>query len=156
MARSAADAAAILQAIAGADPDDPTTLSAPVPDYLGGLTGGVSDLVIGIDWSFATDGAAPEIFQAIKTALDVLQGLGARIREIAFPDVTPVVTEIMPMLVAEVAAAHADFYPGAAQLYGPRLRAMIDGGLALDNQMVVRAYQARSRFNGRLEAAFRA
>src|ERR1700759_2011221 len=51
MARSTADAAAILQAIAGADPRDPTALAAPVPDYLAQKDGGVSDLVIGVDWS---------------------------------------------------------------------------------------------------------
>ncbi|RYF33611.1 MAG: amidase, partial [Comamonadaceae bacterium] len=49
LARSAADAAAILSAIAGADPLDPTASQQPVPDYLATMTRGVSGLRIGID-----------------------------------------------------------------------------------------------------------
>jgi amidase len=49
MTRSAADAAAILGAIAGADADDPTALQGAVPDYLDGIDGGVRGLRIGID-----------------------------------------------------------------------------------------------------------
>src|SRR5258707_1088161 len=49
MARSARDAAAILQAIAGLDPKDPTMLRDPVPDYLGQADSGVAGLRLGID-----------------------------------------------------------------------------------------------------------
>jgi len=41
MSRTSADCAAMLAAIAGADPRDPTALLAPVPDYVAGLAGGV-------------------------------------------------------------------------------------------------------------------
>jgi amidase len=49
IARSAADAAAILGAIAGSDPDDPTDSLDPVPDYLAGIDDGVRGLRIAID-----------------------------------------------------------------------------------------------------------
>ena len=44
MTRSVADAAVVLGAIAGPDPDDPTSLPDPVPDYVADLDGGVSGL----------------------------------------------------------------------------------------------------------------
>jgi amidase len=49
MARSAADAAAMLAAIAGADPNDQTGLLDPVPDYLAAAGQGVRSLRIGVD-----------------------------------------------------------------------------------------------------------
>ncbi|MDE0390086.1 MAG: amidase, partial [Rhodospirillales bacterium] len=49
MARSAADCAAILGVIAGVDPDDPTTVQAPVPDYLGSIDAGIEGMRIGLD-----------------------------------------------------------------------------------------------------------
>ena len=53
MARSAGDAAAVLQAIAGADPRDPTCLAGPAPNYLAQMDKGVAGLSLGIDWSWA-------------------------------------------------------------------------------------------------------
>ncbi len=63
MARSAADCAALLGVIAGADANDPTTLTAPVPDYLAGLAEGVlgaRGLRIGIDAGFNGSGRRAE------------------------------------------------------------------------------------------------
>jgi amidase len=71
MARSAADAAAVLQTIAGFDPRDTTSLSDPVPDYLGQASEGVAGLTLGIDWQFAAGSMAPEIVQALQNALRV-------------------------------------------------------------------------------------
>jgi amidase len=155
MARSAADAAAILQAIAGADADDPTALAEPVPDYLSLLGQGASDLVIGVDWGFATGEMPDEIVQAVRGAAEVFTSLGARVREIDFPSTETVGTEIMPVMMAEVAAAHAEHFPAKADRYGPRLRAMLGAAGGIDALTVVRGYQARDRFNGRLRAVFR-
>ena len=47
MTRTAADCAAMLAAIAGADPSDPTALRAPVPDYVAGLKGSIRGLRVG-------------------------------------------------------------------------------------------------------------
>ncbi len=55
MARTASDCAAMLAAIAGADPGDPTALRAPVPDYLAGLSGGIRGLRVGIAQAYAFD-----------------------------------------------------------------------------------------------------
>ena len=49
MTRSAADGAAMLQAIAGWDRQDPTSIDAPVPDYMSELGRSIRDLRIGID-----------------------------------------------------------------------------------------------------------
>jgi amidase len=155
MARSAADAAAILQAIAGADPRDPTALAAPVPDYLGQMDGGVGDLVIGVDWTYAGDGVAPQVTAAVKAAAEVFQGLGARLREVRFPWEGAGWLKTGPLFAAEIAIAHAEHFPAKADRYGARTRGMIESGRALDPLAVAAAYQERDRFKGRLQAVFR-
>src|SRR5271154_6675129 len=61
MTRSAADAAAILGVIAGADPNDPTALQAPVPNYLAGIGDGVRGLRIGVDRKYTQEGIDPQV-----------------------------------------------------------------------------------------------
>jgi amidase len=156
MARSAADAAAILQAIAGADPDDPTALPEPVPDYLAEQGRSVAGLVIGVDWEFATGGLPQEIADAVRHAAEVFTDLGAQVRPISFPTNDAAETmAIMARMQAEVGAAHAEHFPAKADRYGPRLRTMLERGSGLDVGAVVRGIRARARFVGRLHATFR-
>lgn len=155
MARSAADAAAILHAIAGPDPDDPTARPEPVPDYLAEQGRSVSDLVIGVDWDFATGGMPPEIDAAVRDAANVFADLGAQVRPIRFPmSDAAEATAIGMQVQAEVNAAHAKHFPEEADRYGPWLRNMLENA-RIDAAAVVRGSQARDRFIGRLRAAFR-
>ena len=68
MARSAADAAAMLAAIAGADPLDPTASQCSVPDYLAMMTRGFSGLRLGMDRQWALDGVDAPSRQAVEQA----------------------------------------------------------------------------------------
>lgn len=81
------DAALILQATAGHDPHDPTTVDQPVPDYSADLARGVNGLKLGVIRRFHTRDitAAPEICEAFETALAVLRGLGAELVECDVP-----------------------------------------------------------------------
>src|SRR5882757_11301292 len=86
MARSAVDCGAILGAIVGSDPNDPTAVLEPVPNYLANLSGSLRGTRIGVDprWtSEGVDAAAARIFQ---DALRVAADLGAEILEIVVPD----------------------------------------------------------------------
>src|SRR5215468_9923320 len=85
IARSAADAAAILGAIAGSDPDDPTASLDPVPDYLAGIDDSVRRLRIGIDRALIAAGADADMVAATEEASTVLSRLGAVVRNVAFP-----------------------------------------------------------------------
>jgi len=84
---SVEDTALILQATAGHDPLDPTTVDRPVPDYSADLERGVKGLKLGVIRRFhARDiPAAPEISDAFETALAVLRGLGAELVECDVP-----------------------------------------------------------------------
>ena len=68
MTRSAADAAVMLGIIAGRDPKDPTSLAAPVPDYLADLDSGITGLRIAFDERDCTEGVDPGVTRMIKAA----------------------------------------------------------------------------------------
>lgn len=153
LARSASDAAALLQVITGSDPNDVTALSEPVPNYSGGIADGVGDLTIGIDWSYATGGLDEEVGRAVRNALDVFQALGARVREVKIPWGLDQALATMPMIVAELTASHAAHFPGEKS--GGSLTGREDGGPGLDALQVVNGYQERDRFKAALEAVFR-
>jgi aspartyl-tRNA(Asn)/glutamyl-tRNA(Gln) amidotransferase subunit A len=83
--KTVADAALVLQAIAGHDPMDSTAAPVPVPDYRAGLGAGVQGLRIGIPREYFIDGMDPEVERAVRAAVDVLRGLGAKTEEVSLP-----------------------------------------------------------------------
>ena len=86
-ARSCADTALLLGAIAGHDPRDATSYPEPAPNFLSALTGDVSGLRIGLPRGFFDAGGAdPEILARTSEALQVLQGLGAKTVEVELPN----------------------------------------------------------------------
>jgi aspartyl-tRNA(Asn)/glutamyl-tRNA(Gln) amidotransferase subunit A len=83
--KTVADAALVLQAIAGHDPMDSTAAQVPVPDYRAGLGAGVGGLRVGIPREYFIDGMDPEVERAVRAAVDVLRGLGAKTEEVSLP-----------------------------------------------------------------------
>ncbi|RPJ71438.1 MAG: Asp-tRNA(Asn)/Glu-tRNA(Gln) amidotransferase subunit GatA [Desulfobacteraceae bacterium] len=84
--RSAADAALLLQAVAGHDPADSTSVPLPVPDYTAALAAGVKGLRVGIPREYtASAGLDPEVGAAIEAAVQTLVSLGAERVEISLP-----------------------------------------------------------------------
>jgi amidase len=152
MARSAADCAAVLEAIAGYDAEDATSLSAPVPDYLLALQGvwGARDTTIGVDWAYIESGTDAETLAATKEAVATLASLGATIVEISFPDTTQLFEWLLTMQLAEIALAHADTFPAQADRYGPWLKDGLEKGRAADPIAIARGSFARDAFRGRL------
>ena len=83
---SVADAAELLQVIAGADPRDATCLTAPVPDYRAALAQPIKGLRVGIVREcFSADGLAPEVAAAVMAAAETLQALGCELVDVSCP-----------------------------------------------------------------------
>ena len=86
MTRGVEDAALVYAAIAGPDPDDPSTLGHPLDDALTGLRQDVKGLRVGIARRPFFEGADPAVIAAVERAAGVLSGLGIRAEETAFPE----------------------------------------------------------------------
>src|SRR5882724_2970738 len=82
--RTVRDAARLLGVMAGRDPMDSTSSSAPVPDYLAALDGNVKGLKIGIPREYFI-GIQSETSDLVNRAVQVLRGLGCEVREISLP-----------------------------------------------------------------------
>ncbi|KMO40381.1 amidase [Methylobacterium variabile] len=154
MARSAADAAAILGVIAGADPRDPTAVPAPVDDYLGTISRPIRGVTIGIDRRFVTDGIDPEVIGALDETEAVLRACGARIREIDVPASGDLVRGWIPFCSVETALAHQQTYPARAADYGPDLAGLIDQGRRVTGPEFGAIYHDRLAFSGALTTLF--
>ena len=85
LARDAADCALILQAIAGRDPRDATSLPDAVPNYAAALTANISGLRLGIPQEYFGDGMDAGVRAAVTAAIDRLAALGAEIRAVSLP-----------------------------------------------------------------------
>ncbi len=86
LAHGAADCAALLDAIAGPDPRDSTSLPTPAPPTLPELTGDVSGLVIGLPREyFVEEGVDPEVLAAVREAVAECERAGAKVREVSLP-----------------------------------------------------------------------
>jgi aspartyl-tRNA(Asn)/glutamyl-tRNA(Gln) amidotransferase subunit A len=79
------DTALLLAATAGHDPLDATSVPAPVPDYVAGLTGGIKGLKVGVPDEYFGAGLDPEIDRAVRAAIDVLRELGAGVERVSLP-----------------------------------------------------------------------
>jgi len=85
LARSIADAAEVLQVIAGADPLDSTAINAPVPRYTGSLDGDIKGMRLGVPREYFGEGMEPGVAAVIQTALRTYESLGASIVDVSLP-----------------------------------------------------------------------
>ncbi|MDE2639416.1 MAG: amidase [Chloroflexota bacterium] len=143
MTRSSWDAAVVLAAIAGPDPDDPTTLPDPVPDYTASIDDGVAGLRIGLDPVWALDRIDAGITAAVEAAADVMRDRGAEIVPLTLPDMATAVEGWPVLCGVEAAAAHAETYPSRAGEYGPYFGYFLRMGAEASGVDYARANQRR-------------
>ncbi|GIX19622.1 MAG: glutamyl-tRNA(Gln) amidotransferase subunit A [Erythrobacter sp.] len=85
MARSVADCAIMLGAMAGFDPKDATSLDMPVPDWEGQLTSDLRGKKIGIPREYRMEGTDPAVLEAWEKGKEWLQDAGAQIVDVSLP-----------------------------------------------------------------------
>jgi aspartyl-tRNA(Asn)/glutamyl-tRNA(Gln) amidotransferase subunit A len=81
-----ADAAELLQVIAGEDPRDATCLKAPVPNYAAALQQPITGLRVGIVREcFEAEGLDPQVKASVMAAAEQLQALGCELVDVSCP-----------------------------------------------------------------------
>jgi amidase len=145
----------MLGAIAGSDPDDPTAVPDPMPDYLADIDGGVSGLRIGIDRRLIAAGADADTLRITEEVCEVFAQLGADIRDVVFPSPDQVVRDAVLLCAVEAAVAHETSFPARADEYGPVLAGLLDTGHKAGGLAVAKIIERRLAFSGRLATLFR-
>ena len=121
LTRTVADAALMLQAIAGPDPADPTTAREPVPDYGADLDKGARGLRIAVPETYFYDSTEAEVADTVRASLGVFEALGAEIVPVRLPE-TFEMTNAMTVLIisTEGASYHARWLRERPDDYGPQ------------------------------------
>ena len=103
------DAAILMNAIAGPDPFDSTTLDEPVPDYTATLENGVKGLKVGLPKEYFIEGLDPEVENKVRNAVEELGRLGAEVIEISLPHTEFALSTYYIIAPAEASANLARF-----------------------------------------------
>ncbi len=122
MCRSVADAALMLQPMAGYDPRGIASIEADIPDYAGALRRRTSAMRLGVPRAFYED-VDPQVLAAVERALGVLGDLTAGTRDVELPPLPEART-----VGVEAYAYHADLLEAHRGLYAESTLARIEGG----------------------------
>src|SRR5438132_14225256 len=86
LARTVEDCALLLGLMAGSDPEDPTAIAGPVPDYMAAAREPIKGLTIGVPTAFYVDDLDPEVARILDETVVVLKREGADIVQVELPD----------------------------------------------------------------------
>ncbi|MEM9878096.1 MAG: Asp-tRNA(Asn)/Glu-tRNA(Gln) amidotransferase subunit GatA [Pseudomonadota bacterium] len=132
--RSVKDAAIMLEAMAGFDPKDSTSVNMPVPDWSGSLSPDMRGLKVGIPKEYALDGLSTEISALWEQGRDWLKQAGAEIVDVSLPNTSYALPTYYILAPAE-ASSNLARYDGVK--YG--LRVAEQGGSLIDMYEATRA-----------------
>ena len=118
MTRSVADNALVLQAIAGYDPLDPSTVPVPVPDFSERLGQGLAGLKMGIPLDYYYDFLDPDTEAAVRGAISALEELGAELVDVSLPSMKYAGALRIPGM-ADSVVTHEPFLRDSRDDYGP-------------------------------------
>jgi aspartyl-tRNA(Asn)/glutamyl-tRNA(Gln) amidotransferase subunit A len=156
-ARTVADAALLLDVLAGYDPRDPGSAPLPPPD----LTGVLGDVPrraprLGLIGEPFRERAAPETGRHLDAVAERLARAGATVEPVRLPAILPaLVSAVQVVMRAEAAAVHAEPYREHATEYRPRIRGVIEAGQCIDAALYLRAQRIRRRARQELAGLLR-
>ena len=154
LTRSVADAAVMLQAMAGHDPQDPGSVAEPVPDYLAQMNAQDRPPRIGIIRDFFYDRSTPEVRRITDAAAEKLAAAGADIQEISLPASFAAAHACQSVVSnVEAAAFHEQYFRERAEEYGPGVRSSIEMGMLIPALDYVQAQRLRREFRSDMTTA---
>jgi aspartyl-tRNA(Asn)/glutamyl-tRNA(Gln) amidotransferase subunit A len=143
MTRTVEDAAVVLQAIAGYDPKDPSSVDEPVPDYVRSLEGGVRGLRIGLPTRFFFDNVDPEVETAVRAAVALLSEMGADVIDVDVPLISDIPGAVTAMMLPEALAYHQKWMADRPDDYGDDVRLRLELGSTILGVHYVQAQRLR-------------
>ena len=140
------DTALAYQAIAGPDRADPTTVDKPVELPRFDAEPSLKGVVIGVPRTLYYERLDPAVDSAVQSALRVLTGLGAQLREVAVPDIDLANSLHRLILLAEATSVHHRRLEERREEFGDDVRALLDQGRLVSASDYLNAQRQRKRF----------
>jgi len=154
MARTVTDAALLLQAIAGYDPDDPVSVALPVDNLLATLDAGVTGWRIALATDAHFGEADPEVISAVRRAATVFEELGARVEAVDLSQGREAAQMNALMTTSDAAAFHRDRLRDHPQRFGADVLARMERGAQFTSTEYILARRFQSEWRRRLERLF--
>jgi aspartyl-tRNA(Asn)/glutamyl-tRNA(Gln) amidotransferase subunit A len=156
MARSVADAAILLGAIAGGDPFDATSAQRPVEDYLAALKKPLRKFRLGRPREHYWEKLDPEVRRAAEAAVRDMEKRGATVREVSLPHVKESLDAATDISLAEALHVHqaAGYFPARATDYGDEVRQRIEAGEKVAAVRYLAGFDVKKHLLAEFQAAF--
>jgi aspartyl-tRNA(Asn)/glutamyl-tRNA(Gln) amidotransferase subunit A len=154
IARSVADLAILLEAIAGHDESDPYSSSEPVPRF--GELAMDGDRAPRLGWlqGFFMDEAQPAVQESMRLACQRLKESGVRIEPVEIAaDLVDVLARHRRVMAVEAAEYHRPWFPRLREQYGANIAALIDEGWHCSSVDYAAAVRRQSEFRQQALAA---
>ena len=150
---SAWDAAALLQVLAGGDPDDLTTSATPVPTYGESLGQEVAGTRVGVPKKFFRDLIDPHVEEEFRDFVGTLAGLGCQMLDSEVEAAQESYSLWLPIRLAEAASFHRKWLQDTPELYGEDVRRSLEQGMKVSAVDYVGAINSRPNLIERFLAA---
>jgi aspartyl-tRNA(Asn)/glutamyl-tRNA(Gln) amidotransferase subunit A len=148
MTRSVVDAAAMLQVLAGFDPEDSNSADQPVPDYSAALRH-AGPLRVGVPRAYFYEGLHPDIENAMNAAIAVIGKLASSVRDIEMP-----ASNDTTILRAEAYAYHAENAKKSPELYQPETLKRIRAGEDVTTATYIQARRQVDQYRHNIRKVF--
>ncbi|MEY2232536.1 MULTISPECIES: amidase [Streptomyces] len=143
LTRTVRDAALVLRTLAGHDPSDPVSVSAPA-DPPASSPADVRGLRVGVPGTYYFDRVDPEVDAAVRATIDRLRELGATVMPVELPLVEYVEATQWGLMAPEASAVHEESLRATPGLYGPDIRLLLEAGHHVSALDYLRAQRTRS------------
>jgi aspartyl-tRNA(Asn)/glutamyl-tRNA(Gln) amidotransferase subunit A len=143
LARTAEDCALLLGLMAGADPEDPTVIAGPVPNFVAATREPIKGLTIGVPSAFYVDDLDSEVARILDDTLEVFKREGVKVVQVDLPDQRQLTAACQLVLAVEAAAFHKRWMIERSQDYGPQVLMRLQNGLAIPGVSYLEALRWR-------------
>jgi aspartyl-tRNA(Asn)/glutamyl-tRNA(Gln) amidotransferase subunit A len=143
LARTVEDCALLLGLMAGADPEDPTAATLPVPDYMAATAGSIKGARIGVPTAFYVDDLDADVARILDDTIAVFKREGAHVVEVELPDQRQLTAACQLVLAVEATAHHKRWLIERPQDYGPQVLMRLQNGLAIPGVSYLEAMRWR-------------
>ena len=155
LTRSVADAALLLQVMAGYDPDDPSCTDVSVDDYLKNIGAGVAGWKVALAVGKFIEASEPEVLGAVHEAAKMFGTLGATIEEVDVEWLREAAVANGQITQADGAAFHHERLEQNPELFGADVRQRLEAGRDLTSGECALARRKQVEVRRRGESFFR-
>ena len=143
LARTVADAAVCLNALAGYDPRDPGSVDIQAEDYTAALGQDVKGLRIGVPKNYYFDNVDTKVEAHVRAAIDLMASEGAVISEVEIPYADQIMSVEFAICLPEASEYHRLMLRDRPDLYTEDVRMFLEAGELMPATRYVQALRVR-------------